>query len=106
MSEPKPLDLEDFTIWIKNKQKEMYKKEGVIDTDKLNELIIDEIKQRIRAASEFYFQELNKIENDTKIRISDEREGGIKAFSGICMDEVRKAFRIAFKNVLGVEVDE
>jgi len=62
MTEPKPLDLDEFMIWIEKKQDEMYEKNGVIDIDELNEAIINEIKQRIRAACKFYLKYKDKPE--------------------------------------------
>ena len=60
MTEPKPFDLDEFGIWMEKKQDEMYEKNGVIDIDELNEAIINEIKQRIRTACEFYLKYKDK----------------------------------------------
>ena len=60
MTELKPLDLDEVRIWIEKKQDEMYEKNCVIDIDKLNEAIINEIKQRVRAACEFYLKYKDK----------------------------------------------
>jgi len=49
-------DLSNFVVWMSEKQDKLREKEGVLDLDFFNELVVDEIKRRVRHACEFYLK--------------------------------------------------
>ena len=112
MTEPKPLDLDEFRIWIEKKQDEMYEKNGVIDIDKLNEAIINEIKQRIRTACEFYLKYKDKPEllihdfPEFEAELRDKFELRVPHYSWAYTEYNEWLFKLAFKDVFEDVVEE
>ena len=112
MTELKPLDLDEFRIWMEKKQEEMYEKNGVIDIDELNEAIINEIKECIRTACKFYLKYEDKPEllihdfPKFEAELREKFELRVPHYSWAYIEYNEWLFRLVFKDVLEGENDD